>query len=101
MPLVLSLKEDDDFWVNDQQIVVTNVENGTRFWVNVAGEERKREITDAKAHEVCPDVFVSAGGIFKYGLVRVVIEAPKSMQILRGDRYRTRQRERRKLDAVP
>lgn len=101
MPLVLSLKEGDDFWVNDRQIVVTNIEDGTRFWVQVSGEDRKREITDAKAHEVVPDVFVSAGGFFKYGMVRVVIEAPRAIEILRGDRYRTKKRERRKFDAVP
>lgn len=101
MPLVLSLKEGDDFWVNDRQIVVTNIENGTRFWVQVSGEERKREITDAKAHEVCPDVFVSAGGFFKYGMVRVVIEAPRAIEILRGDRYHSKKRARRKFDAVP
>lgn len=101
MPLVLSLKEGDDFWVNDQQIVVTNIDSGTRFWVKASDEERKREITDAKAHEVQPDVFVSAGGFYKYGMVRVVIEAPRSIEILRGDRYRSKKRERRKFNAVP
>jgi hypothetical protein len=101
MPLVLSLKEGDDFWVNDQQIVVGKIESGSQFWVSATGSDKEHEITDAKAREVRPDVFVSAGGFLKYGMVRVVIEAPRSIEILRGDRYRTKKRERSKFNAVP
>jgi hypothetical protein len=100
MPLVLSLKEGDDFWVDDQQVVVSQIEDGARFWLAVDGEDRRREITDAKAQEVRPDVFVSAGGFYRYGMVRVVIEAPRKIEILRGDRYRAKQRGRRNFNAV-
>jgi hypothetical protein len=101
MPLVLSLKEGDDFWVNDQQIVVGKIESGSRFVVSATGTTKEHEITDTKAREVHPDVFVSAGGFFKYGMVRVVIEAPRNIEILRGDRYRMKKRERSKINAVP
>lgn len=100
MPLVLSLKEGDDFWVNGQQVVIDQIENGSKFAVRVDGSDRPKEITDAKAREVFPDVFVSAGGFYKYGMVRVVIEAPRSIEILRGDRYRKQQRARSKFDGV-
>lgn len=100
MPLVLSLKEGDDFWVNDQQVVIDQIENGSKFAVRVDGSDRPKEITDAKAREVLPDVFVSAGGFYKYGMVRVVIEAPRSIEILRGDRYRKQKRVRSKFDGV-
>lgn len=92
MPLVLSLKEGDDFWVDDQQIVVSKIEHGARFWVTVEGAGKSHEITDTKSREVRPDVFVSAGEFFKYGMIRVVIEAPRTIEILRGDRYRARKR---------
>ena len=101
MPLVLSLKEGDDFWVDDQQVVVRKIESGHRFWVSVSGTDKEHEITDTKAREVHPDVFVSAGGFFKYGMVRVAIEAPRDIEILRGDRYRAKEGERSKSNALP
>lgn len=100
MPLVLSLKEGDDFWISDRQIVVNRIENGSKFDVLVEGSDRPKEITDAKAREVLPDVFVSAGGFYKYDMVRVVIEAPRTIEILRGDRYRAKHRARSKFDGV-
>lgn len=88
MPLVLSLKPGDDFWVRQTQVVVADIENANRFWVRVAGNPKPVEITDSEATEVVPDVFVSSGGFYKYGMVRLAIEAPQEIEILRGDRYR-------------
>lgn len=100
MPLVLSLKEGDDFWVGDRQLTVDQIESGSKFSLRLDGSDRPKEITDAKAREVLPDVFVSAGGFYKYGMIRVVIEAPRSIEILRGDRHRQRQRAGSKFDGV-
>lgn len=100
MPLVLSLKEGDDFWVNDRQLVVDRIADGSHFTLRVEGEDRPKEITDTKAREVMTDVFVSAGGFYKYGMIRVVIEAPREIEILRGDRYRSKKRARSKFDGV-
>ena len=88
MPLVLSLKQGEDFWVRDQQVVVSEIVNATRFHVAVVGTGKTYEITDAEATEILKDVFVSAGDFYKYGMIRVAIEAPLEIEILRGDRYR-------------
>ncbi|MCL4743858.1 MAG: hypothetical protein KJZ83_00435 [Burkholderiaceae bacterium] len=90
MPLVLSMKESDDFWVEDRQVVITRIESGARFWVRLAGEQKEIEITDTEAKEIMDDVFVSAGDFYKYGAIRIAIEAPQEIEILRGDRYRKR-----------
>ena len=38
-----------------------------------------------------PEVFISSGDFFQSGVVRVVIDAPRSIVILRGDKYREQQ----------
>lgn len=100
MSLVLSLKEGEDFWVRDECVTVCGIKDGAHFSVIVGGTGKAQEITNAKAREIIPDVFVSAGGFYKYGMVRVVIEAPRSIEILRGDRYRAKVRARSKFDGV-
>lgn len=90
MSLVLSLKQGDDFWVRDSQVVVTRIQDAKKFWVQVAGNDKEFEITDSHATEIIPNVFVSAGDFFKYGMIRAAIDAPREIEILRGDRYRAK-----------
>jgi hypothetical protein len=89
MPLVLSLKQGDDFWVRGEQVVVCGIDCAERFWVKVGGKEF--EVTDQQSTEIMDDVVVSAGDFFKYGMIRIAIDAPKEIEILRGDRYRARE----------
>jgi len=88
MSLVLGLKQGDDFWVGDKQVVVTRIEDARRFWVKVEDNDKEFEVTDTYATEIMDNVFVSAGNYYKYGLIRIAIEAPRDIKILRGDRYR-------------
>jgi Carbon storage regulator (could also regulate swarming and quorum sensing) len=92
MSLVLSLKQGDDFWVGNRQVVVSRIQDAKKFWLSIDGKEF--EIVDTHATEILPDVFVASGDFFKYGMVRVAIDAPREIEILRGDRYRARQREK-------
>jgi len=94
MSLVLSLKQGDDFWVADQQVFISRIEHANKFWVRLAGSEKEVEVNDVEATEIIPDVFVSSGNYFKYGAVRIAIEAPLSIEILRGDRYRKLQQDK-------
>lgn len=88
MPLVLSLRAGQDFYVEDAQLVVGEIRGDTSFTLMVAATGKTFEITDQRAEEVLPDVFVSAGDRPQAGLARVAIEAPPEKLILRGDNYR-------------
>ena len=89
MPLVLSLRTGQDFYVGDEQLIVQTVRGSTCFDVRVASTGKVHEITNSQAAEVLDDVFVSAGDRPQPGLARVAIEAPSYLLILRGEKYRT------------
>lgn len=89
MALVLSLKNGDDFWVDGRKIVVSKVIDENQLELtDDAGTPHK--ITDSEMTEIMPDVFVSAASYFKLGAVRIALDAPREIEILRGDRYRAK-----------
>ena len=88
MPLVLSMRQNDDFYVGESQFLVTRIYDETSFTLERAEPAKTFEITEDEAVEVQRDVFVSAGDLFQRGIVRAVIEAPRSLLILRGEKYR-------------
>lgn len=92
MPLVLSVRQGDDFYVNDQQFLVKRIYDETSFELLKASDPNEThqpiKITEKQAVEVMPDVFISAGDLFQRGIVRAVIDAPRDILILRGDKYR-------------
>jgi hypothetical protein len=100
MALVLTLKEGQDFFVEEVRFVVEEVLGPLRFRLSYMREvspgeinvtqPRSVEITDARATEVLPDVLVSAGWNAPSAKARVVIEAPAQILILRGDTKRNR-----------
>jgi hypothetical protein len=87
MALVLTLREGDDFYVEDQRFVVLEIYSQTSFRLNKEGH-CTYEVTEYEGIEVIPDVFVSSGDYYQNGVVRVVIDAPRSVLILRGAKYR-------------
>ncbi|WP_113152749.1 hypothetical protein [Nitratireductor sp. OM-1] len=95
MPLVLSLREGDDFYVSEQQFSVDRIYDETSFDLvrgDAAGEVSEPiAVTELQAVEIMPDVFVSAGNLFQKGIIRAVIDAPRDMLILRGDKYRSQE----------
>lgn len=88
MPLILSLRRNEDFYVADERVVLTRIRSKNDFDVVVESVGKEFQITDLEAVEIIPDVFVSAGDYYQTGQVRVVIEAPREIRILRGERYR-------------
>lgn len=89
MPLVLSMRETHDFYVAAEQLVVDVIHDDASFTLRLVSTGKKFLVSDQDATEVLPDVFVSSGGFQNGGLVRVAIEAPHSIFILRGDLYRS------------
>ena len=88
MALVLSLREGQDFYLDDAQVLVTRVEGLMHFQLMLASSGQSFVITDAESVEVMPDVFVSAGDRPQRGIARVAIDAPREIRITRGDRWR-------------
>jgi hypothetical protein len=86
MPLTLSLREGDDFYVADKQVFVAY--RSGRFTFTLAAGDQMFKIGEEEATEIMPDVFISSGDRPQHGIARVVIDAPKSMRILKGDRWR-------------
>ena len=74
----------------DEQIVVGDLLNDRRFDVIVTSTGRRYEVSEEEATELreVPDVFLSAGDRPQASFARIVIDAPREIPILRGDRYR-------------
>ena len=88
MPLVLSLRAGQDFYLGDDQVVVAAVQRHSRFELLLTKTGKRFAISQEKATEIVEDVFISAGDKPQAGLARIAIEAPREIIILRGDRYR-------------
>lgn len=98
MSLVLSLKEGQDFYVGEERFVVAQILGEMRFTLQHSIERtigrvkllRRRvyEVSDDHSIEVLPDVYVAAGDNQPSGRVRVAIDAPKEVLILRGEKKR-------------
>ena len=88
MPLVLSMKPGQDFYVGGCRMSVGTVNGRQSFDVHVDKTGVTHCITEDEAIEVLPDVFISSGPRLAVGIARVAIDAPREVTILRGDRYR-------------
>lgn len=88
MALVLTLRADEDFCVGDRCFVLTNIEGPLSFRLQEVGTDRTFHVTDAMSHEIMPDVFVAAGENSYKSMVRVSVDAPRELKVLRGEHYR-------------
>lgn len=85
MGLVLSVRKGDDFFVGEDQIVVTNVRKNDRVVdLRVTRTGKAFTVTDEESVEVLPNVMLCAGQPSAIGFGRVIIDAPRSLTILRG-----------------
>ncbi len=89
MALVLGVKENLSFYVADTQVIVTQIITSTKFKITVCapGMYHVYTITDQRALEILPKVMVSAGSNTSLSMVKVVIEAPRNIKILRDSLY--------------
>lgn len=99
MALVLSLKIAEAFMVDGRKVVVDDVHSGQQLMLELP-DGKLVQITDVEGTEIFPNVFVSAAGFYKWGQVRIAIEAPRSIEIMREDRWLAQQREKGKFDGV-
>lgn len=93
MALSLGLLQGAKLWFDDTMTEVVDVLTPTRFKLKVYGPglHTVYEITNAEKTEILPDVLVSSGPSITPGGARIVIEAPRRIEILR-DKVRRKQR---------
>ena len=89
MALVISLPVGQDFYIEDERIVVSWIESPYQFGLRV-NKETVVEVTDEKWVGLIPGVRVMAGTPRNQNqntIVKVMIDAPNK-QVLRGPLYR-------------
>ncbi len=89
MALILALKEGEIFYVDDRPVKVSKIISAHRFKLSVDKDWVTEEylITSYSRVEVLPNVFCSAGSTPSVRQVRVLIEAPKNIKLLRDKCY--------------
>lgn len=86
MALSLSLRLGEDVYAGDERLVVSAVASSQEFTLQ-SSSGAFRIVAD-RAVKVLPNVFVSAGREPHPGSVRLLIDAPRDVVILRGEKYR-------------
>ncbi len=84
MPLSLSRREGEEFYLDDIRVVVEQVLDDGGFTLRLPSGDLV-EVTQDRGIEVAPDVVISAGLEEKHRMVKVVIDAPADVTILRGE----------------
>lgn len=87
MPLTLTLAEGEDFYIGHDRWEVEKV-HLTEGFILRGPDGARIEVDSSKAEMLGPNVKVSDGHRILAGKARVVLNAPRSISILRGDLYR-------------
>lgn len=87
MALVLGLTVGKEVWFNSIKVSLESIKTPTRYVLRVHGAamDHTYEVDNASRTEILPNVFVSAGPTIRPGWAKLVIEAPMSVNIQRGD----------------
>lgn len=85
MALVLSLKEGEIFYVENTPFIVRNVAK-EHFYVDDLILNKRHYVQESKMTLIHPDVKASAGRFTKHKTVKLVIEAPRSISVMREER---------------
>jgi len=105
--LVLGIKEDKSFYLNDIRVTVTGVPTDRSFVVSVGGENIPVVGSQPIPLGMTPEVFLMVGpgthrtSMHRKGTAKVVIQAPKEVTILREDLYLKGFDERNHSKEVP
>jgi hypothetical protein len=84
--LVLTLRKKEAFYANDAKVMVRDILSADHCIVETS-EGKTFDVTEDKSVEIMPEVFVSIGVRGQLDMARIAIEAPRSILILREDKY--------------
>lgn len=95
MSLVLSLKDGEDVFIGSRRFVIDGVLNAFSYTLKDTVTGKTHHITDKEVVEVLEGVSISAGDRQQQvGVVRLTIDAPRDVVILRGERKRQQEAEK-------
>jgi hypothetical protein len=95
MRLVLTLKADQDLYIGDHRFLVTRARPHGRFHLERCTDGQAFPLADDRRAEVLPGVFCSArDNAAGRSQVRMALEAPPDLPILRGTARRRTQPDR-------
>jgi hypothetical protein len=86
--LVLQLRAGEDFFVQDERIVVEEVRSPSEFTVRRIRDNKVFVVKEGVSTALFKGVLVSVGARGQLGFARVALEAPRQIPILRGENYR-------------
>ena len=88
MALVLGMQEGRSFFLNDVKVEVEKIQTPTRTSLIVHGAFLKKvTITPKNRTELIPGVYASIGTDSTVEQVKVALEAPRNIKILRDNLY--------------
>lgn len=88
MALVLAMQEGRSIYVGDTEVVVESVQSASRVKVRVKGPlDTLHTLTLNNRTEILPTVYLQLGTGSTPTMVKLVIEAPKHITILRDSLY--------------
>ena len=90
MPLAIGVREGEDFYVGNDKFLLEEIVSETNFKLVhcTPAMNYQFRVTDQQMTEVMPNVKVGVGLKGTMNMVRVLIDAPKNLKILRGELYR-------------
>lgn len=88
MALVLGMQEDRSFFLNDVEVKVEKIHSPTRATLTVDGYLiTKKTIGPNHRTELIPGVYASIGTDSTIEQVKIALEAPRNIKILRDNLY--------------
>jgi hypothetical protein len=85
MNVYMELKQDDNFYVANVMVVVSEVLDGNRFELYVPETGHRYEVGEEEpvAMMEAEEVWFQSGGRSRSGLIKVIIDAPKEFPVTR------------------
>lgn len=88
MALVLNIKIDDDFYVNDAQFILQSISSPSACVLKRIEDGELFNVSDSHSTQIYPETRVFVGLDSQNTFVRLGFEAPKAVKILTGSNYK-------------
>jgi hypothetical protein len=88
MPLVLTLKSGEQVYIGERAFGLEDVAVGQHLVVRDLASGDRYHLVGDRGRQVMPNVFMAMGDRGSGGTARVVIDAPRTLRVLHGNKYR-------------
>jgi len=88
MSLSLGFRKGEDFYVDDERYIVSDIHSPAEFCITREKGNQTLRVTDMQAADIAPNVRASVRKGGQYHLARVSFHAPKEVLISKGDNCR-------------